>query len=197
MTLAHADRTTPTWIREVDIALAANPQVVLTGNLRDFALIPTDKPGGPPYRSFDITSALVHALSQAGHQNIVSFNPAEGLGILSEQGHVASTLIRDAEKVAGNEASLTRQLRVLIRLVASAEDSCCLVIEGASRLRTESETLGENCTNSSSPRSEHFSPLSVIVLPARTARRSTTRSFGWSTAKATFPTGSLATIWSE
>ncbi|GAC50398.1 AAA family ATPase [Gordonia aichiensis] len=142
MTLAHADRTTPTWIREVDIALAANPQVVLTGNLRDFVLIPTEKSGGPPYRSLDITSALVHALSQAGHQNIVSFNPAEGLGILSEQGQVASTLIRDAEKAAGSEASLTRQLRVLIRLVASAENSCCLVIEGASRLRAESETFG-------------------------------------------------------
>lgn len=142
MTLAHTDRITPTWLREVDIALAANPQVVLTGNLRDLVLIPADQLGRPPYRSLDLTSALVHALSQAGHQTIVSFNPVEGLGILAEHGQTGSTLIRDAERAAGDDASLTRQLRVLIRLVASAESPCCLVIEGASRLRADSDTFG-------------------------------------------------------
>lgn len=142
MTLAATGRSAPTWIREVDIALAANPQVMLTGNLRDLVLIPADKPGGPPHRSLDITSALVHALGEAGHQNILAFNPAEGLGILAEQEQVGSTLIRDAEKAAGNDASLTGQLRVLIRLVASANRPCCLIIEGASRLRAESEPFG-------------------------------------------------------
>ncbi|OBA31141.1 MULTISPECIES: AAA family ATPase [Gordonia] len=142
MDSASSDASLPTWLREVDVALAANPQVVLTGNLRDLVLVPNRGADGPPFWSLNTTSALLETLRTAGHQTVVTFNPSEGLGILAEQANVGSTLVRDAEKVAGSEASLTRQLRVLTRLVATADSPCCLIIEGASRLRADSESYG-------------------------------------------------------
>ncbi|MBN0973295.1 AAA family ATPase [Gordonia sp. BP-94] len=140
--LTYADSPLPTWLREVDVALPANPQVVLTGNLRDLVLVPNPRPTGPRFVTVDPTSALVRTLHEAGHLTLLSFNPAEGLGILAEHQQVGSELIRAAESSAGPEASLTGQLRRIVRMVAMSESPCCLIIEGASRLRADSESFG-------------------------------------------------------
>lgn len=139
MTRPGFTSSTPTWLREVDVALAANPQVVLTGNLRDLVLTPNINANEQVFGTVDTTTALVGILCAAGHATILSFNPAEGLGILIEDGQVGTTLVHGAEREAGPEASLTERLRRLVRRVALSADPCCLIIEGASRLRSESE----------------------------------------------------------
>lgn len=75
MDSASSDASLPTWLREVDVALAANPQVVLTGNLRDLVLVPNRGADGPPFWSLNTTSALLETLRTAGHQTVVTLIP--------------------------------------------------------------------------------------------------------------------------
>lgn len=133
----------PAWLREVDIALAANPQVALTGNIRDDVLLPNTTPGELPITIASATQALRGHLVAAGHRNLIVFSPADGATVLCEDQNVATTIVAAARKEAGNDAGRLVELRELLRAVVYAQATCCLVIESASRLRTDPEAVSE------------------------------------------------------
>ncbi|MEK2491149.1 AAA family ATPase [Kitasatospora purpeofusca] len=77
---------TPSWIRELDMALTVHPQVLLTGNVRDQYLLPDDRAAG--------SSATLAPYSLGGV--IESLCAARGYGALAflDQVHERITLLR-------------------------------------------------------------------------------------------------------
>ncbi|WP_328958166.1 AAA family ATPase [Kitasatospora purpeofusca] len=77
---------TPSWIRELDMALTVHPQVLLTGNVRDQYLLPDDHAAG--------SSATLAPYSLGGV--IESLCAARGYGALAflDQVHERMTLLR-------------------------------------------------------------------------------------------------------
>ncbi|MDY0810693.1 AAA family ATPase [Kitasatospora purpeofusca] len=83
---ADARPATPSWIRELDMALTVHPQVLLTGNVRDQYLLPDDHAAG--------SSATLAPYSLGGV--IESLCTARGYGALAflDQVHERITLLR-------------------------------------------------------------------------------------------------------
>ncbi|MFJ4091057.1 AAA family ATPase [Kitasatospora sp. NPDC089913] len=85
-TEADPGPVTPSWIRELDMALTVHPQVLLTGNVRDQYLLPDDHAAG--------SSATLAPYSLGGV--IESLCAARGYGALAflDQVHERITLLR-------------------------------------------------------------------------------------------------------
>ena len=124
----------PNWLREVDVALAANPQVAVTGNLRDFVLVRSESEQGPPWMTLSATQALQFALRRAGHRNIVGFNVTDGATPLLDDDRIASRLISTAASDAGKDADRLTFLAAVLRAVVTSAEPVCLIVEDASRL---------------------------------------------------------------
>ncbi|GAA4758279.1 AAA family ATPase [Gordonia alkaliphila] len=133
----------PTWLREVEIALAANPQVALTGNIRDLILLPNDDPMRPPIKTVTVTEALSEALARTGHRNVIVYSLADGPEVIHEEDGAATTLVAAATNAAGTDAHRLTILRALLKAVIESDRECCLIIESASRLRTDPESISE------------------------------------------------------
>ncbi|OMC39022.1 Clp protease [Mycobacterium sp. GA-1841] len=125
MTLEH-----PTWLRELDIALPANPQVLITGNLRDIVLLPR---GTSAPRQASVVDAILSELEAAGHRNVIVYDPVDGAIAARDDGEVASGMI--ATVCSGQaDAPSHELLSGLIRAVVVSDRPCVLVLSNASRL---------------------------------------------------------------
>lgn len=120
----------PAWLRELDIALPANPQVLITGNLRDTVLIPR---GGAAPRQASVVDAILLELEGAGHRDVIVYDPVDGAVAARDQTGAAAALIaniaRDAEGTSPLEG-----LAALLRAVVTSPASCVLILDNASRL---------------------------------------------------------------
>ncbi|GAB08569.1 putative Clp family protein [Gordonia araii NBRC 100433] len=135
---------TPTWLREADVALAASPQIAVCGNIRDLVPVPNpDFPQGPPLTPVTVAQAVEQMLVTAGHTNLVVFDRSGGGRAVLDGGGVATGLIGQAQSAAGDDAGPLAVLRELVRAVAQSPSPCCLIIEGASRLRVDPEAVEE------------------------------------------------------
>lgn len=136
MTLDH-----PTWLRELDVALPANPQVLITGNLRDVVLIPRGEDLAP--RQAKVVDAIIQELMDAGHHNVIVYDPVDGAVVAQEQGGVAPGLISSCCSDSAEDASGLELLTNLMRAVVTGEQPCVLVLENASRLIPEGNFADE------------------------------------------------------
>ena len=123
MTLEH-----PAWLRELDSALPANPQLLLTGNLRDTVLLPRGT-GAP--RQASVVDAVLIELEAAGHRNAIVYDPVDGAVAARDDGGVASGLIAAADEAGGSALDV---LVALMRAVVASERPCTLILANASRL---------------------------------------------------------------
>ncbi|WP_019931275.1 AAA family ATPase [Nocardia sp. BMG111209] len=124
----------PAWLREVDVALAANPQLLLTGNLRDLVLWPRPDAGHPPM--MPVVDALLALLELAGHTNVVVADPVDGARAALDTGGFAGRLVTS---LRSGPAPLVDVLPELLAAVVTAEQPCCLIVDGASRLVPEND----------------------------------------------------------
>lgn len=123
----------PSWLREIDVTLSANPQVLVTGNLRDDILVPTL---GRPFPSvLSVMEAIVLVLRAAGHTRVIGFDPVDGARTLVAD-EPADRHLDGLESVEAESVGTLRlrQLAHLLHSVTSAPEPCCLIVEGASRL---------------------------------------------------------------
>lgn len=121
----------PTWLRELDIALPANPQVLVTGSLRDIVLLPR---GAAAPRQSSVVDAILAELTAAGHRNVIVYDPVDGASAVRDEGAVASGLITGASDVSSDRASALDVLTGLMRAVVNSPSPCVLVLDNASRL---------------------------------------------------------------
>jgi ATP-dependent Clp protease ATP-binding subunit ClpB len=129
----------PAWLRELDIALPANPQVLLTGNLRDIVLIPR---GDAAPRQASVVDAIVLELEAAGHRNVIVYDPVDGAAAVRDDRGVASELIGAAGK--DDNGSRLDLLVSLLRMVVAATEPCVLILANASRLAPAGNFSGED-----------------------------------------------------
>ena len=123
-----ATASAPAWLREIDVALAANPQILVTGNLRDLVLVPV--PGKAAARPVSVVDALVKQLAAAGHTDVVVTDPVDGARAAIDSG-TAATIARTER---GDDEGVLDTLTEVIRRVVHSPTPCCLVIDSASRL---------------------------------------------------------------
>lgn len=126
MTLEH-----PTWLRELDIALPANPQVLITGNLHDIVLLPRE---GVAPRQASVVDAILDEVTAAGHRNVIVYDPVDGAGAVRNDGEVASSLVDRVGRDSGNQGSALDLLTGLMRAVVTSPNPCVLILDNASRL---------------------------------------------------------------
>lgn len=122
MTLEH-----PAWLRELDSALPANPQLLITGNLRDTVLLPR---GDAAPRQAGVVDAVLLELDAAGHRNAIVFDPVDGAAAARDDG-VAAGLIAAVGRTEGTHLDV---LVALVRAVVCSERPCVLILANASRL---------------------------------------------------------------
>ncbi len=120
----------PAWLRELDIALPANPQVLITGNLRDTVLIPR---GAAAPRQASVVDAVLLELEGAGHRDVIVYDPVDGAVAARDQTGTATTLIADSARDTEGASPLDG-LTVLLRSVVASQASCVLILDNASRL---------------------------------------------------------------
>ncbi|MGX7724563.1 AAA family ATPase [Rhodococcus sp. 5G237] len=126
-------RDLPNWLREVDVALAANPQIAITGNLRDYVVLP--RPGVPHPRFATVLDAVGTLLSIAGHTAQIVFDIVGGPRVLgTDPSGVAAAVLAQARSTAGSNDSDLALLQRLLESVTQSEQAVCLVVENASRL---------------------------------------------------------------
>ncbi|MEU6582490.1 AAA family ATPase [Nocardia sp. NPDC046763] len=133
--------TLPSWLREIDAALAANPQIMLTGALRDLVLLPgADDTSGP---LLTVPEALRVVLAEAGHRSVITVDPVDGARVTMDHDGVAAAIVRAA--CPGNAGVSPDTLRLLPRVlneVVHSERPCCLIIDSASRLVPAADFAG-------------------------------------------------------
>ena len=126
MSLEH-----PAWLRELDIALPANPQVLVTGNLRDIVLIP--RAGAAP-RQTSVVEAILLELQAAGYRDAVVYDPVDGAVAARDETSAASDLIKNVNDSGGPESSGLDILVQLLRAVVLSPNPCALILANASRI---------------------------------------------------------------
>lgn len=125
MTLEH-----PPWLRELDIALPANPQVLVTGNLRDTVLIPR---GSAAPRQASVVDAILLELESAGHTDAIVYDPVDGAVPARNGSGTASALINQCS-ADSTEGTPLAALTTLLRAVVMSAKPCVLVLNNSSRL---------------------------------------------------------------
>jgi ATP-dependent Clp protease ATP-binding subunit ClpB len=89
--------TAPRWLEELSLSMASNPQVIVTGNVRDYHLVlPPDCPGADRY---DTIRAVGHTLFERGVTGVFIYNPISGLTLATKPGVEPSAVVADMEKV--------------------------------------------------------------------------------------------------
>lgn len=124
----------PNWLREIDVALAANPQVAVTGNLRDLVILP--RPGVPHPRFATVTEALSSLLSIAGHACQLAFDVVDGPVVLRDDADDSGAALLSRLRRADPQRDSTGMhvLQELLKSVTQADQPMCLIIDNASRL---------------------------------------------------------------
>jgi ATP-dependent Clp protease ATP-binding subunit ClpB len=131
----------PAWLRELDIALPANPQVLITGNLRDIVLIP--RAGAAP-RQASVVEAILLELQAAGYRDAIVYDPVDGAVAARDETSTASDLIKNVNDTEGAQQSGLDVLIQLLRAVVSSANPCALVLANASRIAPGGNLSGES-----------------------------------------------------
>ncbi|WP_059015908.1 AAA family ATPase [Mycobacterium sp. M26] len=129
----------PGWLRELDIALPANPQVLITGNLRDTVLIP--RTGVAP-RQASVVDAILLELEGAGHHDVIVYDPVDGASAARNQNGTAAALIETRASAGGT--SSVDELTALLRSVVTSAAPCVLLLNNASRLAPSGNLSAEH-----------------------------------------------------
>lgn len=124
----------PAWLREIDVALAANPQILLTGNLRDLVLWP--RPGTARPSLLPVVDAVLALLTAAGHGDVIVADPVDGARAGLDRAGVAAEVLKST---GPRQVPLVEALPALLTAVVTAQRPCCLIVDGASRLVPEND----------------------------------------------------------
>ena len=132
----------PRWIAEIERLLPIRSQFVLSGNIRDRFLVPLA--GGPAL--VPLLRALWASLSARGYGCLLVHDPADGLRVYPDE-PVPRALARrlfDLDVTDGPRPTSLESLgQIMRRLVSQREARCALVVDFASRLVRQPDTLGE------------------------------------------------------
>lgn len=138
----------PRWLSELSLSLASNPQVVLTGNVRDYHVI-----GGDRSEFNDTVRAVQLGLEGRGIRTVFVYDPVAGLRLLqpvpdadavrtmlnviphTERGPIMPVL--EGKQV--EPKSMKESLASLMHSVVNAGSSCALVMDYASWLVRSSD----------------------------------------------------------
>ncbi|MEU8183559.1 AAA family ATPase [Micromonospora sp. NPDC049044] len=134
----------PAWLREVDLALCAHPQILLTGNVRDLYRLPEPEHAGR-VRFMMLVDALWTAAQGRGYGALLTYSSGVGVEVAAqvpEQGAAAvQAVLREAD-VELNRPLHLAQVRDLISAVVdvrrrrAAGPPVALVLVDAARLFT-------------------------------------------------------------
>lgn len=134
----HAREDFPTWIREIDLALPVRPQFLITGNLRDGHLLPSDDPRGVDL--VGTVDLIRDCLVENGYGVVLHYDRVDGISVLYETEPGSATnvskLIKSDRAVAIDIPALTT---ILKDVVESAGSTVAIIIDYASRLRVDNQ----------------------------------------------------------
>ena len=132
--------TLPAWLEDARRSLVANPQLLLSGNVRDYVLI--DR-GGDRHARLSLLDALTEVVLGAGYDVLLVFDPIEGM--TARGGDEARTTVGQAlglELAHGScPMTLPGLTTALLRVTRSKELRVCVVIDFAARLTVQNESL--------------------------------------------------------
>lgn len=131
----------PAWLRELDIALPANPQVLITGNLRDIVLLP--RVGAAP-RQASVVEAILLELQAAGYRDAIVYDPVDGAVAACDETATASNLIKSVNDETDPESSGLDVLVKLLRAVVLSPNPCALILANASRIAPGGNLSGDS-----------------------------------------------------
>jgi ATP-dependent Clp protease ATP-binding subunit ClpB len=145
----------PAWLREIELAVAAHPQILLTGNVHDLYRIPAEpkQPGEIEARGaarlVPLADALWSVLLPRGYGALLTYTSGVGVQVAAPRGPeppVVATVLRQAEVETGHHLSLASLRGLLTAVVDTARrrgaaPPVALVLADAARLLS-----GENVT---------------------------------------------------
>ncbi|MBB2946866.1 energy-coupling factor transporter ATP-binding protein EcfA2 [Actinoplanes lutulentus] len=134
----------PAWLREIDLALCAHPQILLTGNVRDLYRLPDPAHDGM-VRFMVLTEAVWSVAQARGYGALLTYSNGVGVEIshhIPEGGlQAAQAVLREADVEAGRPLHMT-QVRDLVTAVTDLArrrqngPPIALVLSDAARLFT-------------------------------------------------------------
>ena len=132
------EQALPAWLEDVRRSFVANPQLLLSGNVRDVVLLPGLN--GPDRCS--VFDALKTVVNDAGYDGLVLFDPIEGISLHAdeEQRSSLATLLGLPASNAPAPMTIVGLTEALPRLV-NGDLRTCIVIDFAARLTVSSESL--------------------------------------------------------
>lgn len=123
----------PAWVQEVDAALAVNPHVLLTGNVRDRYIVSDAVAPNLP-------EALWTVLRPAGFDCVVIADVVQGLAI-----HPQDTPLPAVAAIPGRTQAVgpisPAELAILAERVATGPERVALLVDNASRLIRDPQSL--------------------------------------------------------
>ncbi|GAA4609023.1 energy-coupling factor transporter ATP-binding protein EcfA2 [Actinoplanes octamycinicus] len=135
--------TNPAWLREIDLALCAHPQILLTGNVRDLYRLPDPGFAGR-VRFMGLVEALWSVAQPRGYGALLAYSTGVGVELISatpEGRTAAEQVLREAD-VEQRRPLHMAQVRDLITAVTdldrrrAAGPPVALVLSDAARLFT-------------------------------------------------------------
>ncbi|BCJ39762.1 chaperone [Actinoplanes ianthinogenes] len=135
--------TNPAWLREIDLALCAHPQILLTGNVRDLYRLPDPGFAGR-VRFMGLVEALWSVAQPRGYGALLAYSTGVGVELISatpEGRTAAEGVLREADVEQRRPLHLA-QVRDLITAVTdldrrrAAGPPVALVLSDAARLFT-------------------------------------------------------------
>ncbi len=143
-----AEESRPAWVREVELAVTAHPQILLTGNVHDLYLLPDPELEGRP-RYMHLVEVLSTVLAQRGYAALLTCAGGEGLRLAWPEGpepREVRDVLTEAQADLGHHLSLG-QLREVLAAVAGERPPTAapvaLVITDASRLLSGEQATAE------------------------------------------------------
>lgn len=137
--LSDTETQRPAWLREVDLALPVNPQVVLTGNIRDRHRVLD----GDTVRFASTPQLLRDCLIENRYDLVYVYDPVDGIQLLHESAPDVGAKFFPAEQLGRATSATVSKLADLIKQsVSQTEFGVAIVVDYASRLWGEEQFAG-------------------------------------------------------
>ncbi|GHT94205.1 chaperone [Betaproteobacteria bacterium] len=132
---------TPRWLRDLERLLPIRSQFVVSGNIRDYFLLPLEDGASTPA---PLTRCLWSSLQRQGYRFLLIFDPVEGLRPYPNEPEAIelATRLFDLKLQEGfMPMGLERLTGVMKRLTRMRDARCALLIDFASRLARHPDQL--------------------------------------------------------
>jgi ATP-dependent Clp protease ATP-binding subunit ClpB len=110
----------PAWVREVELATHAHPQILLTGNVHDSYRIPDPELDGK-IRFMGLNEALWTVVGPQGYGALLSYTSGAGVDLVGPRGPawppIATQVLQQADVGQGKHLPLSRLLDLLAAVV--------------------------------------------------------------------------------